>query len=42
MRVLLRENIRYVLTLAGHGQPVDDRYLAMQLRAFNDLRLWRA
>jgi len=35
----LRENIRYGLTLVIHGHPVEDRYLAMQLRAFNDLRL---
>lgn len=42
MRVSLSENIRHALTLAAHGQPIEDRYLAMQLRAFNDLRLQTA
>lgn len=38
MRVWLRENIRYGLMLAQHDQPVDDRYLELQLRAFADLQ----
>jgi len=38
MRVWLRENVRYGLILAEHDQPVGDRYLGLQLRAFADLR----
>lgn len=37
MRIWLRENIRHGLTLARSGQPVNDHYLALQLRAFSDL-----
>lgn len=39
IRVWLRENIRYALRLASYEQPIEEGYLATQLRAFVDLGL---